>query len=140
MRIKFDGPWNKEPDFSLFHHVDLPCIVLRGPVNIGHLCGYVGVPPKHPAHGKNYDDVEVEVHYGLTFGGDTPPYAVESPVENAEGYWWFGFDCAHCDDVTPGDGLNKEYIESQIASGAVYRDFAYVKSEVKSLAEQLKRF
>lgn len=138
MRTKVDGPWNKEPDFSMFHHLGLPCLVLRGPHSIGHLCGYVGIPAGHPVHGKNYNDFEIEVHYGLTFGGNCPPPTVENPVEGSEGYWWFGFDCAHAGDLTPCDALDGKYLEMQKQGGAVYRDFEYVKAEVKSLAEQLK--
>ena len=45
--------------------------------------------------------------------------------------WFFGFDCAHCDDFIPKmGGMN-------LMSGSVYRDMEYVKEEVKSLADQL---
>lgn len=52
------GPWLTEPD--RVEWVDeatrLPCLVLRRE-GLGHLCGYVGVPPDHPAHGLNYDGI-----------------------------------------------------------------------------------
>ena len=34
-----------------------------------HLCGYLGVPKDHPWYGKDYDEVDVEVHGGLTYYG-----------------------------------------------------------------------
>lgn len=48
--------------------------------------------------------------------------------------WWFGFDCAHCDDRTP-----KFERPAAIFSGEqpIYRDRAYVEAECASLAEQL---
>lgn len=45
------GPWNDEPDKRQWQDeaTGLPCLIVRGPV--GALCGYVGVPPDHPAYG-----------------------------------------------------------------------------------------
>lgn len=68
---------------------DYPCRIVQGPFSIN---GYVGVPKNHPDYGKEYDDVEVEVHGGLTFcvegkdGDDLFPFV---------DVWWFGFDTAH---------------------------------------------
>jgi hypothetical protein len=47
--------------------------------------------------------------------------------------WWFGFDCAHCDDLCP-----KLFgpLRTRLLDG-VYRDLAYVKGECASLAQQL---
>lgn len=53
--------------------------VPRGPYN-----GYVKVPAEHPAAGKDYDDVDVEVHGGLTFAQDCE-----------DGGTWFGWDDVH---------------------------------------------
>lgn len=53
-----DGPWRGEPD--RVEWVDegarLPCLVMRHP-EMGNLCGYVGVPPAHPAWGLHYDGI-----------------------------------------------------------------------------------
>ena len=50
------GPWTTEPDLVVWLDADsrLQCIIIRHPA-VGHLCGYVGVPADHPAHGLNYD-------------------------------------------------------------------------------------
>jgi hypothetical protein len=65
------GPWNDEPDKIQWQDeaTGLPCLIVRGPS--GALCGYVGVAPDHPWHGKGYDELhevaDIEVHWGLTF-------------------------------------------------------------------------
>jgi len=57
--------WETEPDQEEFVHAELPCLILRGPMK--SLCGYVGVPPSHPMYQKEYNDIDVVVHGGLTF-------------------------------------------------------------------------
>lgn len=48
--------------------------------------------------------------------------------------WWFGFDCAHSGDMSPG--YDREFMSS-LRDGA-YRDAGYAQREVESLAKQLK--
>lgn len=109
-----DGPWQEEPDRIEFRVPELPalaCLMVRGPM--GSWCGYVGVPPGHPLHGKGYSDDAAEplmVHGGLTYAA---PCMVESdrgpdalichapePGESDE-VWWLGFDCGHAFDISP---------------------------------------
>lgn len=92
----------------------------------GHLCGYVGLPEGHPLFGKNYDDVDAEVHGGLTYAG--------TDLEPETKLWWLGFDCAHSGDVVPGiRGFDSE------DGYSTYKDEAYVFNELTSLAKQLAR-
>lgn len=49
--------------------------------------------------------------------------------------WWFGFDCAHSGDVSPG--MSREYRMN--IPGDTYRNVAYVREECRSLAEQLAK-
>lgn len=138
------GPWMDEPDKA--HWVDeatgLDCLIHRGP--LGALCGYVGVPRTHPFHGRDYDqvDVDVEVHGGLTYAAlcqeDTEDEGhgichVPLPGRDPE-VWWLGFDCGHSQDIIPGmlfmEGMGFE-------SRGSYKDFDYVKAEVEKLARQL---
>src|SRR6516164_5088182 len=83
-------------------HMGLLCAVVMAREG-GHRCGYVRVGPVHPDHGKKYDDVDVDVHGGLTFGEIEP-----CAHEDGQGFW-FGFDCAHCDDAAfdPKGAMNK---------------------------------
>ena len=56
------GPWDREPDKIQYEDPDTgyPCLVKR--TSLGHLCGYVGVPEGHPAHG--HDDGTVYESFG----------------------------------------------------------------------------
>jgi len=105
------------------------------------LCGYVGVPPTHKHFGKHYNDLyeedpSIEAHGGITWSGDLPK---EIPGAPTEGYWWFGFDCAHTWDFVPGvlEYASKGF-SSAYTSYAEYRTIDFVKTELESLAKQLK--
>lgn len=145
------GPWQDEPDHIEWVDpaTDLDCMINRGPS--GALCGYVGVPPSHPAHGLNYDavDAEVDVHGGLTYAnsceGNPDICHVPKPGREPD-VWWLGFDCAHAMDYAPKLQAQMRFVQE--ATGRqfmqvyglddVYRDVAYVTSEVEHLAMQLK--
>lgn len=105
------GPWVGEPDRVEWRIGGmlrgLVCLAVRGP--FGNWCGYVGVPPGHPAHGQHYgaDSIEdLHVHGGLTFAGpcDVGEHAqichVPEPGE-PDAVWWLGFDCGHGLDYSP---------------------------------------
>lgn len=77
-----------------WEHAGLKCVVLF--IINSHRCGYVRVPKDNPAFKLNYNDVPVIVHGGLTFGDKTLDDMAE------EGYYWFGFDCAHAGDMIQG--------------------------------------
>lgn len=53
----------------------------------GAVNGYVQIPDGHPWAGLDYDEIDVEVHGGLTYGGSNG---------------WVGFDALHCGDNWPG--------------------------------------
>lgn len=125
------GTWIDEPDHVAFEHAGLACIVHRTEV-LGHLCGYVAVGPRHPVYDQGYDDVDVDVHGGLTYAqrnGD-----VIGNVDTPDA-WWLGFDCAHCNDLIP---VAVRLLGSNHPHADVYRDIYYVTAQVKYLAEQLK--
>lgn len=63
-----NGPWLGEPDKKQWtdEATGYPCMAVRATVT-GSLCGYVGVPESHPAFRKHYNDVDVNVHGGLTY-------------------------------------------------------------------------
>lgn len=141
------GEWDGEPDKVQWEDAETkaPCLAVRNP-RIGHWCGYVGVPPAHPMHGKNYDDADVDVHGGLTFSDACRPHADEShgichvPGEGEEhNVWWFGFDCAHAGDTSPNAckmAADLGY-PFTIHPGERYRTLAYVQHECAQLAKQL---
>lgn len=99
----------------------------------GYRCGYVRVPQGHPWHGKDYDDLDVDVHGGLTFAAPDKP-CDEKGEDNA---WWLGFDCAHADDAPDallpgGDKLSDFYRDLDVK----VRSQEYVEAECRSLCEQ----
>lgn len=146
------GAWQDEPDRVEFRVPELPtlaCLLVRGP--IGSWCGYVGVPSGHPAHGKDYGDVDVdvEVHGGLTYaapcqsecgrGPEALICHVPEPGETDD-IWWLGFDCGHAFDVSPGMAAMLSGIRGTGGGafpGDTYRDLTYVRREVEVLAHQL---
>ena len=69
-----------------------PYVVVQGPFSIN---GYVAVPVSHPDWGKEYDDVEMEVHGGLTFGCMNQLTNPWVGFEDYVGWWIFGFDTSH---------------------------------------------
>lgn len=131
------GPWQAEPDLVEFRHLGLPCVIRRHD-SFGNFCGYVGVPPTHPDHGKGYDAVEVEVHGGLTFAEECSDVACHIPAPGEpDDFYWFGFDCGHVFDLAPGLKALTRRVMGGGDLGEVYRDLAYVRHETEHLAEQL---
>lgn len=68
-------------------------------MSLGHRNGYVVLPKGHKYDGKDYNEIDVEVHGGLTF-------ASRGIYEKYSDQWVLGFDCAHY-----GDGKDKGLIE-----------------------------
>lgn len=140
------GPWDGEPDKVQWQDgaTGLPCLAVRHH-HSGHWCGYVGVPPNHPLHGKGYSDVDVRVHGGLTFSNPCKPDANEaSDICHVAGpgepdhVWWFGFDCAHAQDYSPMDLINAARCGYSRPLGYQhYRALPYVREECAALAAQL---
>lgn len=92
-------------------------------VNHGEANGYVGVPKDHPYWGKDYNSIEgVSVHGGLTYGAD------HLPMNEPDGYWWFGFDTAHsgdCVELWPAFAVMKEtkLLAEQLAKCSNIREY-----------------
>jgi hypothetical protein len=100
-------------------------------------CGYVGVPRNHPCWGKDYEDVGVWVHGGLTFSQQGGKGLWKDPET-----WWFGFDCAHAWDDTIKDEYLREHPDFPRVSPKLRGHkwtFREVKAETNRLARQLRR-
>lgn len=134
-----DGPWQTEPDRVEFEHVGFPCLIVRTPS--GHLCGYVALPPNHPDYKKDYDDINVDCHGGLTYGSLCSGHICHISKPGApDDVYWVGFDHAHSGDYTPRNNEFKEKFGLHFSQQdyEVYRDIEYVIKGVKYLAEQLQ--
>lgn len=109
----------KVPDSIIQRQVDVDKI---GAINI--LCA--SLSEKSDAMKENFLDIvlAIDVHGGLTYAGHT------WPQKENDGLWYFGFDCSHAGDFSPGYERNW--------SDGYYRDEEYVTGEVTNLAKQLK--
>lgn len=128
-----------EPDKAQWAAHGLDCLIVRGPS--GALCGYVGVPESHPCFGVGYENVDVEVHGGLTFADRCQP--TDDPAKHIchmeefsvnKTVWWLGFDCAHAWDICPAY-QRAEFLFSFMEE--TYKSFPYVQQQVEKLAAQL---
>jgi hypothetical protein len=93
-----------------------------------------------------YDEIDgdISVHGGLTYADRCQGDICHVPAPGEpDDVWWFGFDCAHCWDVSPGtDALMKKLGSEEpnvrrLDDRTMYRDLAYVRAECESLAAQL---
>ena len=94
------------------HDPEYPCYVR---VNAwGALCGYIAIPQGHPWHGSGYDDIDVQVHGGLTYAQPRDTFGPEAPV----GSWVLGFDCCHAGDGIhePGEKRSRQYVRDELES------------------------
>jgi hypothetical protein len=99
--------------------------------DMGHRCGYVSVPKDHPWHGKTYNDVDLDVHGGLTYAG------------MEDGDWWFGYDCAHLGDARDPELMSDEYKNVLLGrklnfDGDTVKTLDFCVNECESMAWQLK--
>jgi len=149
---------------SDFIYKNLRCVVIFQPT--GYRCGYVGIEKTHSLYEKDYNkdckvilsisDLEYsspesyfDVHGGITYsgGGINSKYPVESNL------WWFGFDCAHCDDAFDYETALKyglisytHYLYLKQIDGiyhtntlGILRTKEYVEYQCKELAKQLAK-
>lgn len=144
------GEWNDEPDKAQW--VDdvtgLDCLAVRA--HHGAWCGYVGVPPGHPWHGKPSSALEhfVDIYDGLSYGalGDEESGIchVPEPGRPAD-VWWIGFACMSSVDIQPirdqrdgGYGFGgKTWYQYRIDEGATYKPLTFIIDEVSQLAAQV---
>lgn len=126
------GPWDFEPDDKVVW-VDAPtgldCMIKRN--SFGAWCGYVGLPPGHPHHGKDCGEIDwgtYDVHGGLTYANKCSGGICHVPEPGRpHDVWWLGFDCSHSQDLIP---------EDYGWSYGNYRSQSYVVEEVTKLALQ----
>src|SRR5580700_7044584 len=144
------GEWIEEPDIVTWTYKDYNCKIIRIAMQEpyteefeifgGHLSGYVTIPFKHPYHHKIYEDMDIEIHGGLTFG----------KVLNRH---WIGFDCRHTGDYVPSiekfrrenEHLKRfketfmlfEGFEKHAIFNPIYRNIAFCIEECQSIVDQL---
>lgn len=78
----------------------------------GYGNGYVVLPIGHKWNGMSYDEIPVNVHYGLTFGAIVTPEFIERWSQLSEedlGAYVIGFDTCHYQDTA--ENCPKEFVE-----------------------------
>ena len=81
------------------------------------------VPSNHPWFCQNYDDIEANVHGGITFSDYGPDF-----------FWKVGFDMAHVGDIIP----SMFFTDAVIMHNDSYKDMEYVFNELEDLSRQAK--
>lgn len=145
------GPWDEEQDrYEWRTAAGYPGLIVRSE-RTGVLCGYVGVPPEHASHGKSHNDIEVNVHGGLTYSGSCRGAICHVPQPGeSDDVWWLGFDCAHAGDYCPGmeaiiAAVRKVEVEPyriptdpyELGFRGIYRTAEALRLEVERLAHEL---
>lgn len=148
------GAWQVEPDKVQWPDpvTGLPCLAVRNP-ETGAWCGYAGVTEPHPYFGRPYEEIDesVTAHGGLTFAGlcmdDDKEHRIchRPDAGEPDRVWWFGFDCAHCDDLKPAMEATFQLMRQTFPEagpklhrfGVNYRSLPYVKTVCMLLAGQL---
>lgn len=90
-----------------FEYKGLWCVVAM--MDLGHRCGYVGVPKGHKYYGKNYSEIEgnIDCHGGLTFSSREKNE--KYPSKEHTDLWWFGWDYGHCWDANDWEAFEKNF-------------------------------
>ena len=97
--------------------------MIRSNPTMGFLLGYLAIPQGHPWFGKDYDDIEAEVHGGLTYSKcPSEDRRFKDLFDNDK--WIVGFDCGHY-----GDGI------FGMEEGTV-KTPEYVRKELRDLSRQ----
>ncbi len=73
--------------------------------------GYVLIPIGYPLHGKNYYDIDVDVHGGLTFSKNAADLDWPEISSEDKECWVIGFDTSHYKDSI--ENWPKEEVEEE---------------------------
>lgn len=102
----------------------------------GYRCGYVRIPVGHLWHGKGYEEIDADVHGGLTFS-EPDKVCGKGGADNA---WWVGFDCAHSGDGQDPMLPNGDVDEwtAMLGQHGTIRTQEYAEANCHSLCEQAR--
>lgn len=100
----------------------------------GYRCGYIKVGKNHPWYGLSRDDIDADVHGGLTFAEPDEP----CDAGGLDDGYWVGFDCAHGHDLPDPTLPNRHgFLMPDYSNGrAEVRSQEYVEQQCHALCEQ----
>jgi hypothetical protein len=120
--------WETEPDLDVFGYKNYLCKIVRHSY-LKVLLGYVKIPATSFYYGKNinYRIIrDLDAHGGITFSGY---------LDGDSDGWWIGFDCGHGGlDLAP---KFFELIPDFEILDETYKNFEYVRGQLKSLVDQI---
>lgn len=96
-----------------------------------HPCCYVLLPKGHKYYGKNYDEIGIKCHYGLTYANNK--LLKNNVIENGE--WVIGWDYAHLDDYVSYDSFYSSFLEGDVQGHKYSLD--ELRKEVYDVINQL---
>lgn len=135
--LKIDGPWMHEPHRVQWKHKGFDCLIIRNH-SMFSLCGYVAVKPGHPYYKKDYDDVDLPAHGGLTYSGSCSGHICHIS-EDKDDAWWLGFDYNHLGDAMPfTEIIRKEHSELAKLRSRLTQDFGLPQDHYHTVKEVIK--
>lgn len=140
-----DFPWPfKRAPLRAWTHDGILCAV--APSAIRGVNGYCRIPDQHPWANAAYEDLDVRVHYGLTYGNQPEFHFMQTiPARTREHtFGWIGWDTGHYDDCWTDAALRHAGIDpttqqplDEWNSGSRRWYLADVVYETERLAEQI---
>lgn len=126
-------PWEREGDLKEWVVRGYRCCAVRHPM-LGCWLLYLGVPQGHPWYACGSDEIDADVHGGVSWTGRPIPL---HPLAYDGGriLWWVGADFGHLGDQCPM--LVKK--NPLLRAGSRYRTLAYVQHEAERLAHQAEQ-
>ena len=91
-----------------------------------HPTAYINIPANHPAYGKEYEKIDIDVHGGLTYGERRLRLDDEKIING----WFIGWDYAHYGDMFTASSYRR--------SDKAWTT-AEIHKEVENVIEQLKK-
>jgi len=130
--IPDEHPWNGK---KYSDSVEAPPRTMEREVNfdeMGVINLVLGAHTCEPDKNQYPIDILVRCHGGLTYSGSGNQFGDDRAS------WWFGFDCSHAGDLTPG--LREHRLDMGMPSvfdDEKCRDFEYVKEAARKAAGDL---
>lgn len=80
-------------------------------LNLGtHPTAYIEIPRNHKCYIKSYNDIDIEVHGGLTYSKEYLYISEEQKLDNS---WFIGWDYAHCGDYLGYEKIFPSYLQTE---------------------------
>lgn len=93
---------------------------------------YIEIPINHKLYSKHYDNIDIDVHGGLTYSGNYLWIDDETELKDS---WFIGWDYAHYDDYL---GYEKMYPIEMQTEGKKWTT-EEIQEEVMDVCKQLER-